>query len=303
MGGRQSTPAVTLSIGLPNFGGWAGGDWRALVDTAVAAEAAGAHRVIVTDHVVMGGDTSAYHWGRFPTAPDGPWLEPLTVLSAIASATSRVRLATGILIAGLRPVPVLAKTVATLDALSGGRVDLGVGVGWQQAEYDASGLDFATRGRRLDETIAGCRALWSQSPASYRSATISFDGVYCWPQPAQPRLPVWFAGTLNERNLRRIVDLGDGWIPIMGSTLDDVRAGAARLRQACDRAVGVQATLPIRRDSASNVDLAATVDQAPEWAAAGATDLYVNVAAIAGSPDAAPDALHELVTRFTKVTG
>src|SRR3954469_3368840 len=163
-----------LSLGLPNFGGWFGGDWSQLLDLARTAEDAGVDRLVVTDHVLMGRNTDAYVWGRFPTAPDGPWMEPLTCLSAIAGVTKRVRLATGIIIAPLRPAPVLAKTVATLDVLSGGRVDLGVGVGWQREEYDATGLDFAKRGQLLDDTIGACRELWSQLPASYTSVTGSF---------------------------------------------------------------------------------------------------------------------------------
>src|SRR3954449_8285332 len=144
---------LALSLGLPNFGGWLGGDWAGLLDLARTADDAGVDRLVVTDHVLMGRNTDAYAWGRFPTAPDGPWLEPLTVLTAVASVTRRVRLATGILIAPLRPAALLAKTVATLDVLSGGRVDLGVGVGWQREEYEAEGLPFEQRGRLLTDTV------------------------------------------------------------------------------------------------------------------------------------------------------
>src|SRR5207247_2385322 len=114
--------------------------------------------------------------GRQPTGPDGHWLEPLTVLSMVAAVTSRVRLATGILIAALRRPVVLAKTTATLDVLSGGRLDLGVGVGWQREEYEAAGLDFHDRGRLLDHTLAVCQTLWRGSrrrerhPAGARGA-------------------------------------------------------------------------------------------------------------------------------------
>lgn len=281
------TQAVTLSVGIPNFGTWAAGDWRCLLDVARAAEAAGVHRLIVNDHVVLGGNLDAYTWGRFPTAPDGPWLEPLSVLTAIAAVTERIRLATGILIAPLRPATVLAKTVATLDVLSAGRVDLGVGVGWQREEYDAAGLPFAERGRLLDDTVAACRALWAQQPASYSSETVSFEDVWCSPLPAQERLPVWFSGTLNERNLRRIVSLGDGWIPIMGATLDDIRAGAERLRGATDRPVAVQAPVP-RTGFAALPDL---ID-------AGVTDAYVYLAAFARTPAEAPEALHRIADDF-----
>jgi probable F420-dependent oxidoreductase len=293
---------TTLSVGIPNFGGWAGGDWQALLDVARACDDAGVHRLIVNDHVVMGRHTDAYIWGRFPTAPDGPWLEPLSVLSAMAAVTSRVRLATGVVVAPLRPAAVLAKTVATLDVLSGGRVDLGVGTGWQAEEYDALGLDFAERGQRLDDTIGACRALWSDLPASFRSETVSFDDTFCSPQPVQDRLPVWFAGALTARNLRRIVELGDGWIPIMGASIDDIRAGAEQLQSAAPRPIRVQApAAPVKAADGSR-DPAATMAGIPDLMAAGAADIYVNIASFASSPAEAPAALHDLVTAFSEVT-
>jgi probable F420-dependent oxidoreductase len=291
---------LQLSLGVPNFGGWLGRDWRALVDLARAAEDAGVDRLVVTDHVLMGRNTDAYIWGRFPTAPDGPWLEPLTCLTAMAAVTSHVRLATGILIAPLRPAPVLAKTVATLDAVSAGRVDLGVGVGWQREEYAALGLDFAERGRMLDDTMAACRALWSRLPASYSSKTVSFDDVFCVPQPVQPRLPVWFAGTLTSRNLRRITTLGDGWIPIMGATLDDIATGARRLRDAADRPLDVQAPVkPVRRTNGA-LDPEATMATLPELAAAGVTNVYLNAASVAPTPGEAQDGFARLVKAFRR---
>jgi probable F420-dependent oxidoreductase len=291
----------TLSLGVPNFGGWCRDDWRALGDLAGAAETAGVDRLVVNDHVVMGRRTDAYTWGRFPTPPEGPWLEPLTVLSSFAAVTARVRLATGVLIAGLRPAPVLAKTVATLDQLCGGRLDLGVGVGWQREEYDAAGLDFADRGPRLDDTIGACRALWSDLPASYSSPSTSFSDVFCSPQPMQDRLPVWFAGTLNVRNLRRIRELGDGWIPIMGSTLSDVRNGASALATV-GRRIEIQAALPVVRRDDRSADIDATMAAVPGWVEAGATDIYVNIAAFAPLVDAAADVVAELVARFRAVT-
>jgi probable F420-dependent oxidoreductase len=290
-----------LSLGLPNFGEWCGRDWRLLLDLARAADEAGVDRLVVTDHVLMGRNTDAYVWGRFPTPPDGPWLEPLTCLSAIAGETSKVRLATGIIIATLRPAPVLAKTVATLDALSGGRVDLGVGVGWQREEYDASGLDFDARGQLLDDTIGACRALWSQSPASYSSSTISFADVFCSPHPTQERLPVWFSGTFTARTRRRVLELGDGWIPIMGAALDDIRTAAKELRSATDRPVAVQAPLPpVRGDD--GLDVAATMKGVPDLVAAGVTNVYLNAVSVARSPGAVVDRLPEVVDAFRAVT-
>jgi probable F420-dependent oxidoreductase len=293
-------PAVTLNLGVPNFGGWAGGDWRGLVDLARVAEDCGVDRITVVDHVVMGPNTDAYVWGRFPVPPDAPWLEPLTMLTAMAAVTSQIRLTTGILIAPLRPAALLAKQVATLDTVSGGRVDLGVGVGWQKEEYDAQGLPFSARGQLLDDTIAACRALWSDLPAAFASPTISFTETYLAPQPAQARLPVWFGGTLTARMLSRIVDLGDGWIPIMGATLDDIRDGAARLATAVSRPMTVQARPPMVKGD-DGFDPAGTMAGVPEYVDAGATDISVNLAAFAPGIDEAPDAIATLAAEFRKV--
>lgn len=295
-------PAATLTIGLPNFGGWARGDWKQLIDVARICDVAGVDRVVVNDHVVMGDRTDRYIWGRFPTTPDAPWLEPLTVLSAIAMVTTRVRLATGVLIAPLRPAPLLAKTIGTLDTISGGRIDLGVGTGWQPEEYDALGLSFDDRAQRLDDTIAACRELWSSMPASYTSSNVTFTNTYCAPQPAQARLPIWFAGALTKRNLARIVDHGDGWIPIMGASIDDISEGARRIRESTDRPVTVQAPLPMVKDADGNRDPVASMAHAPTLLAAGVTDIYVNIAAFAASPADATGAVEAVVTAFREVS-
>jgi len=243
--------------------------------------------------VVMGEHTEAYEWGPFPLPVDAPFLEPLTVLAAIAGATSRVRLATGIVIAPLRPAIVLAKIAATLDVLSQGRLELGVGVGWQREEFDAAGLDFAARAQRLDDTIAACRVLWRDSPASFASQTVSFERLWCEPRPVQPGgIPVWFSGTLHQRNLERIVRWGDGWIPIMTATRSDVADGAKRLADAFAkagrdaRALKVRGALELRMDGANGrPDLAATLASAHELAAAGATDVQLGLLAFVRRPE------------------
>ena len=183
------------------------GGWQHLLDRACAADEAGIDRIFVSDHVVFGENMEAYarpevggqEGGRQPTGPDGHWLEPLTVLTALSSVTSRVRLATGILLAGLRRPAVLAKAAATLDVLSGGRLDLGVGVGWQREEYEAAGLDFERRGRILDHTLAVCQTLWRDSPATFQSEELTFEGVHQMPHPLQPGgVPIWVSGTVNK---------------------------------------------------------------------------------------------------------
>src|SRR5581483_76077 len=138
-----------------------------------------------------------------PTGPDGAWLEPLTVLSVLAGRTRRIRLSTNILLAALRRPVVLAKACATLDVLSGGRLELGVGVGWQEEEYSAAGLDFHARGDLLDATLATCQGYWRHGVV---------DGVHCRPRPVQAGgVPVLVSGRLNQRVLARIGRFGAGW--------------------------------------------------------------------------------------------
>ena len=152
-----------LSVPLPTYSADGPGTWDHLFDVARATDAAGIDRVVVSDHVVFGEHLDAYgrpetggvEGGRQPTGPDGHWLEPLTVLTAVAAQTTRVRLGTYILLAALRRPVVLAKQAATLDVVSGGRVDLGVGIGWQREEYEAAGLNFGARGRLLDHSPRG----------------------------------------------------------------------------------------------------------------------------------------------------
>jgi probable F420-dependent oxidoreductase len=223
--------------------------------------------------------------------------------------TERVRLGTGILIAPLRPAALLAKAVATLDQLSGGRVDLGVGVGWQREEYEAEGLRFEDRGRLLTDTVAACRALWERTPADFSSPTLSFSDVFLAPKPAQARLPVWFGGTLNERMLRRVVELGDGWIPIMGSTVEGIAEGAARLRKAFADAgrdptgPGVQGAMPVVRGEDRRVDLTASAAGVPALVEAGATDVIVHLGALCRDVAEAGPVLGTLVERFRAEVG
>src|SRR5262245_25108679 len=293
---------MRLTLGIPNYGPfYPEGRRHEIVDLARHAEAAGVDTVIVPDHVVMSDRTDRYEWGSFPYPPESPWLEPLTVLAAIAGATERIRLATGILIAPLRPAAVLAKTAATLDVLSRGRLELGVGTGWQKEEFDATGLDYERRGELLTDTIAACRALWGASPASFSSRTVSFEKIWCEPKPVQPGgVPIWFSGTLTRRNLDRLTRLGDGWIPIMGETLEGLESGVRRVREAWsahgrDPAVlKVRGTLDVVRGDDGRPNLARTLAAAPELARRGATDVQIPLLAFTRTPDRLPEFFAEL---------
>ena len=306
----------TLSIRLTNFAAEDPGDWQPMFDRARAADQAGIDRVLVSDHVVFGENLEAYgrpelggsEGGVQPTGPDGMWLEPLTVLAMVAAVTSRVRLQTDIIQAALRRPVVLAKTAATLDVLSGGRLDLGVGVGWQREEYDAAGLSFDGRGRLLDQTLAVCQALWRDSPASFDGDGLRFDSIHCMPKPLQPGgVPVWVSGTLNAAVLRRIVRFGSGWVP-WGRDARDLPSSLARVHEALVQAgrdvtgFQVPGTLPRVRDGSGQLDLAATMDAVPGLVDAGVTDFRVTLA-IPESLGEAIDFLSGIVEAFRSTVG
>ncbi len=266
-----------LTATLPAFGAFFNPpDMRRVLDFARAADAAGIGGLKAVDHVVLGRDMSAYKWGPYMHAPDAPFPEPLVLLAAAAAVTERVTLESAIVIAPIRPAVLLAKQAATMDLLARGRFRLGVGAGWQPAELESAGVPFGERGLRLTETIEACRLLWRESPASYSGRFVRFKEVYCEPRPTNGSVPVWFAGPLHERNLRRIVALGDGWIPIMGTGADELAAGVARLREALIAAGRDSATVevsfnvpPVHRGE--RADLAATLESARALGEVGVT--------------------------------
>jgi probable F420-dependent oxidoreductase len=300
---------MRLTLSIPSFGPFfPPGRMHEVTLLARGAEAAGVDSVIVPDHVVMGERTDRYEWGPFPFPVEAPWLEPLTVLSAIAAATRTLRLATGILVAPLRPAVLLAKTAATLDVLSCGRLDLGVGVGWQREEFEAEGLDFEARGALLTDTLAACRVLWRDTPASFASKHVRFEKIWCEPKPIQPGGPkIWFSGTLNARNVERIVKLGDGWIPIMTATQADLASGVRLLKDALAKAGRDPSQLLVRgaldpvRGASKKPDLALTLEGAHALVAAGATDVQLPLLAFVRAPEQLPDWFAELGSRWRDV--
>jgi probable F420-dependent oxidoreductase len=307
-----------ISLQLRTFTDDPAHDWSATLGLARAMDAAGIDRVVVSDHVVFGETPEAYAnpavggvaGGRQPTGPDGQWLEPLTVLTSVAAITTRIRLGTAVLLAALRRPVVLAKEVATLDVLSGGRVDLGVGVGWQREEYDAAGLSFEHRGRALDHTLEVCQTLWTQQRATYDSPELSFDGIHQMPKPLQPGgVPIWVSGTVNAAVARRLSRFGAGWIP-WGPARDDPAAAITAMKDAIDQNGGsatqaeqlqVQGNAATAKRADGSVDIAATVASAPALIEAGITDVRFTLS-VPKDEAHATDLLAELVGAFHAIT-
>jgi probable F420-dependent oxidoreductase len=203
------------------------------VAIAQAAEQAGFESIWTVDHVVVPqGYKSAYPYSTSGRMGDGredlQFPDPLIYMAYIASVTKTIRLATGILIIPQRNPVVTAKQIATLDALSGGRVDLGIGVGWLEEEFNAIGVPFADRGKRTDECIEAMRALWSQDVAEYHGKLVDFDPIYCRPQPVNGTVPI-IVGGHSKAAARRAGRFGDGFFPARGASIelfDMVRASA-----------------------------------------------------------------------------
>jgi probable F420-dependent oxidoreductase len=285
---------VKVSIGIIGMERLYGGDFAGVVGAARMADEAGIDMLSITDHVVMGEHIEKYPYGPFPMPLDYPWFEPLTVLAAVAGSTTNIRLSTGILISPLRPAVLLAKQLATLDVMSRGRVTIGLGIGWQREEYDASGLPWDTRYKHFDEQIEVCKLLWSQAPADYHGQTVNFEKIYAYPRPVQPTIPMWFGLKPTEKNFARIARYGNGWIPM--DRKPDVIAGHAETMRAAFKAadrdpkdieirVGVR---PAPAPGKDRPDLDETFATIPALIAAGATTLEFIPSAWCKTPEELP---------------
>ena len=270
-----------LAIGLFDLHKWFGGDIGAVGDVVRLAEDRGIDQVFIGDHVSMGANRAAYPFGEFTPPLDYPWFEPITLMAAVASATRRIRLSMSILISPLRPAVLLAKQLATLDALSRGRVDAGLGVGWQRLEYEAQGVSFESRGAILDEQARACRVLWRDAPASFHGAHVAFDGVYSYPRPVQPGgIPVWLGCAATPRWIARIAEYCDGWIPL-GLPPAEIAHNVAQIQAAMaangrdPASLAVRTMLPPVRRADGLCDLEPTLAEAPALRAAGATHLEI----------------------------
>jgi probable F420-dependent oxidoreductase len=189
---------------------------------ATIAEENGFESLWTVEHVVVpAGYRSTYPYsptGRMPGSEDSPIPDPLIWLTWVAAATRTLRLATGILILPQRTPAILAKELATLDVLSGGRVTLGVGVGWLEEEFAALGVPFEDRGARTDEYIEALRVLWSEPESTYSGRFVGFERANCYPKPVQEGgIPIAVGGHTRAA-ARRAGRLGDEFFPGVAST-------------------------------------------------------------------------------------
>lgn len=252
-----------------------GNDPGAIRDWAQAAESLGYDHVLVFDHV-LGAHPDRFE-GRFrpPYTHQTPFHEPFVLFGFLAAVTRRIELTTGIIILPQRQTALVAKQAAQADVLSGGRVRLGVGIGWNDVEYEALGENFRNRGRRMEEQIALMRRLWTEELVDFDGRWHKVHQAGINPMPVQRPIPVWMGGGADAV-LERIARIGDGWFPQFAP---DER-GADRIAQihALAKAAG-------RADGAVGIEGRISLAQTPEdgwgyaleaWERAGATHVSLN---------------------------
>jgi probable F420-dependent oxidoreductase len=203
-----------------------------------AAERVGFTFAVTIEHVVLPTNyNSVYPYsptGKLPGDHLTPLPDPLVWMTHVAACTERLRFMTGVLILPQRNPLVLAKQVATMDYMSGGRIELGVGVGWLEEEFDALGVPFGRRGKRTDEYIEAMRALWTGDDVSYHGEFVDFEGMNCNPKPIQDPLPITIGGH-SEFAARRAGRLGTGYFPATGWS-GDIAPVLATVREEAEKA-------------------------------------------------------------------
>jgi probable F420-dependent oxidoreductase len=219
-----------MQLGLHALGIGKGAKRPIMDAVAAAADTSGFATLWAGEHVVMvDAPESRYPYsddGRIAVPAGADWIDPLIGLSFIAAATSRIAIGTGVLLLPEHNPVLVAKQAATLDVLSGGRLTLGVGVGWLREEFDALGVPFERRVARTKEYVEAIRTLWREDIASFDGEFVRFDSVRLNPKPADGRdIPIVVGGN-SDAALRRVAEWGDGWY---GFNLADVDAVAERV--------------------------------------------------------------------------
>ena len=200
-------------------------------DAVLEAERLGFESCWLPEHLVLTDDmTGSPHPGQDhpPIPPTTPVFDAFAMLAYLAARTSRIRLGTNVYLMGLRHPFVAARAVQTLDIISGGRAEIGIGAGWLRQEWHAAGLDPATRGRRLDEALEVCRRLWTEPVVTHSGEFFRFDPVHFEPKPVQKPHPPIHVGGESDAALQRAARAGDGWIGIEPE-LETVSRAIARL--------------------------------------------------------------------------
>lgn len=251
-----------------------GADPAVIRDYAQAVEEIGYDHILTYDHVLGAGTATRPNW-RGPYTSKTMFHEPLVLFGYLAGVTRRVELVTDVLVLPQRQTALVAKQAAEVDVLSGGRMRLGVGVGWNKVEYDALRENFANRGARCDEQIMVLRALWSQPEVTFVGRWHHIEDAGINPLPVRRSIPIWIGGH-SDRALRRTARLGDGWFPQFapdpeGRALVERLRGYLREEGRPESALGIEPRLNVR--SVPEDQWRQFVE---DWKMLGATHMSVN---------------------------
>ena len=219
-----------MKIGLFAINYGTCGDPASAVRVARAAEAAGFESIWTGEHVVLPDPMLP----SFPLAPETPMLDTTVALTWIAAHTKRVRIASGIIVLPLRSPLLLAKELASVDFVSGGRLIIGVGAGWLEPEFKALGVPMEGRGERMDDALRAMRSLWTMEHPEHHGPSASFSHVASYPRPIQRPMPPIVIGGESSAALRRAVTLGNGWYGF-GLTVEQTKQHLEGLRRAAEQ--------------------------------------------------------------------
>jgi probable F420-dependent oxidoreductase len=285
-----------VRIGLHALGTGTGASPEVIRAAAVAAETAGFATLWAGEHIVMvDRPTSRYPYsgdGRIAVQADADWLDPLLGLSFAAAVTSRIGLATGILLLPEHNPVTAAKQAATLDVLCQGRLTLGIGIGWSADEFAALGIPFARRGQRTAEYVRAIRTLWADDVASFSGEFVSFDAIRVNPKPVRDRrVPVVIGGN-SDAALDRVAAFGDGWYGF-NVPADSVAERISVLSDSCRRRGRSLGELTIAVALADG-----SPDLLPDLAAIGVTEVVL-VQAPPADPASAAGWISDLAARWT----
>ena len=270
-----------------------GSDPLAIRDYAQAVEALGYTHVLAYDHVLGASTATRPDW-RGPYTSESPFHEVFVLFGYLAAATHTVGLVTGVVILPQRQTALVAKQAAAVDVLSGGRLRLGVGIGWNPVEFEALNEDFANRAGRSEEQIAVLRALLRDPVVTYHGRWHHIESAGLNPMPVQRPVPIWLGGAVDA-TLRRAARLADGWFPQMGpgtrarAMVEHLRAYVVEAGRPAD-AVGIEARLSIAGKAEDEWR-----SYVAAWRDLGATHLGVNtMGAGLTTPTAHIDALRRV---------
>jgi probable F420-dependent oxidoreductase len=273
-----------------------GKDPAAIRDFAQAAEELGYHHLLAYDHVVGANPASRPGW-RPPYTYKDMFHEPFVLFGYLAGLTKRIELVTGVIILPQRQTVLVCKQAAALDVLSGGRLRLGIGIGWNPVEYEALGENFKNRGRRSEEQVEVMRKLWTQELVTFEGEWHKITDAGLNPLPIQRPIPIWFGGG-HDQTLRRVARLGDGWFPLLGPD-DKCRAMIEKIRAYTreagrdPRSVGIEGRIMIGQGSPEQ-----WTKEIQAWKELGATHVTANTMKAGFS---SPSGHVEAIRRFRAV--